>query len=123
MVLFAGSGGCGCEKFLLVVPVGRTAPSVIPILLPYIAGIRRAEEFEKIKLEQLRVNLTEDLIHVVDLWVPLLIDDHAIEKLHVRAPTRDGLQALLSVANFCEEFQALVTFGLWSIGIGAVVVH
>ena len=97
---------------MVVIPDRRGTSLMIAVLLPYVTLVRLAKERKKIELELSRVKLAKDRIWIVGLGVFLLIHYHTIEKLHVCAPSGNGFQSLLRIADFSEKSESLVPFGL-----------
>jgi hypothetical protein len=100
------------QEFLFIVPYGRGSSLPVPILLFDIAGVRRTKKLKQVQFKLSGIQFAEYRVDIVLLRVSLLKHDHAIEKLHVSAPARNGLQSLLSVAHFRKEFEPLVPLSL-----------
>lgn len=91
LTLFTSGCGRRCKELLFVIPDGRGPSLIVSLVLSKVAGVRWPKEFEKVQFERSRVEFTKDAVRVVDLGVLLLVDDHAIEELHIGAPPGDRL--------------------------------
>ena len=103
-MLFPGCNRRGRHKLLVIIPYSRGASIFVAILLLHISLVGRSEQLKKVEFERPGVKLAENRVRIVDLGVPLLEEDHAIEKLHIRAPPGYSFEAFLRVADFSEEF-------------------
>lgn len=68
----------GRLELLVVIPYGRGASVIVPILLLQVPLVRRTEKLEEVELQRAGVQLAENGVRVVGLRVSLLEEHHAV---------------------------------------------
>ncbi len=80
------------EKLLIVIPYSGGASLAVTVLFLDISGVRCTKQFKEVQLKLPWIKFSKDQVDIISaLSVLLLEHDHAIEELHVGAPSRDGL--------------------------------